>query len=97
MFCIVSWHREAKDLSFWDGYAWGVSDAAKFFPTRIEAALAMPLSKPGDGFLKPNVLDVAAFNQKFGRSIGPRPTIQVSTSFDLETGILTGTHISIER
>jgi hypothetical protein len=96
MFCIVSWHNEARDLAFWDGEAW--SGQPKFFKTRPEATMALTgLLRPGDAFREPNVLDVAAFNEKFGKSIGPKLKVEVSTSFDPETGILTRAHQIIDR
>jgi hypothetical protein len=97
MFCIVSWHREAQDLYFWDGLAWGGTRAAQFFKTRAEAAAALDgVSEPTVGFLAPNVLDVVAYNKKFGKSVGPQLEVKVSTSFDPETGILTRTHRTVE-
>jgi hypothetical protein len=101
MFCVVSWHNEARDLAFWGGEAWGVSSQATFFKTRPEATMALAgLLKPGDAFREPNVVDVAAFNKKFrppGMEIGPKPKTEVSTSFDPETGILTRAHHILER
>lgn len=101
LFCIVSWHNDARALSFWNGESWGASEQAKFFKTRTEAAAALVgLEKTGDAFRKPNVLDVSAFNEKFrppGMEIGPKPKIEVNTSFDPETGILTRVHQILER
>ena len=91
MFSIVSWHFESRDLCFWDGQAWGGSRNAKFFADRKEAEGALKQVKPpvGTEFLKPNVLDVDAYNETFGSSIGPRPkVIPVETCFDARTGIL---------
>lgn len=90
MFCIVSWHHEVRDLCFWDGLSWGPSAGGAFFHTRKEAATAMRKVKAGagTGFLKPNVLDVDAFNARFGKSIGPKPAIQVTVKADRRTGIL---------
>lgn len=96
MFCIVSWHHEGQDLRFWDGAAWGVSNEALFFQVRKEAAAALRKMKrvTSDGFLKPNVLDVSAFNKRFGKSVGPRPQplIQAPARLDRKTGIFERTN-----
>jgi len=95
LFCVVSWHQDAKDLVFWDGDGWGFGDNAKFFETRKSARYLMARvpRPPDDGFLMPNVLDVDAFNKKFGRSLSPKPkpSSKVPTSPDPETGILSST------
>lgn len=92
MFCIVSWHHDGRDLGFWNGSGWGASADASFFSTRKEATLALRKVKGtlGVGFLKPNVLDVEAFNERFGKAIGPKPepTIRMSVKVDKKTGIL---------
>lgn len=90
MFCIVSWHHEGRDLGFWDGHAFGTSENAVFFETRRRSAIALGKVKEpaGPGFLKPNVLDVEAFNAKFGKSIGPKPKVQMTVGLDSKTGIL---------
>jgi hypothetical protein len=90
MFCIVSWHHEGGSLGFWNGSSWGVSEDASFFLTRKEATLALRKVKGplGVGCLKPNVLDVEAFNEKTGKAIGPKPTVRMSVKLDKKTGIL---------
>lgn len=90
LFCIVSWHYEGRDLSFWDGSDWGAGQQPSFFKTRKEAAAAIRKMKyqTADGFLKPNVLDVSAYNKRFGKSLGPRPEIRVTAKLDRKTGIL---------
>lgn len=93
MFCIVSWHNEGRDLGFWGGdvWGWGVSEHTQFFDTRKKAAAALRKVREsmGPGFLKANILDVDAFNKKFGKSVGPRPKIETTTAkLDPKTGIV---------
>lgn len=91
MYCIVSWHHEGRDLAFWGGTTWGGSQEATFFKAREEAEAELRKVKVSMGaeFLPPNVLDVAAFNERFGRSIGPRPKAPTATAkLDTKTGIV---------
>jgi len=101
LFCIVSWHREGRDLSFWDGTAFGASARAEFFESRKDAFASLKNARSSHArmpdaaeFFKPNILNVEAYNKKFGKSIGPKPKPNlktVKTSLDWKTGILTRT------
>ena len=71
-FAVVSWSQDREALVFWSGQAWTSSVFAEYHGTRGGAREAMagaPL--PPYGFGDPEILDVQAFNQAFGRSIGP--------------------------
>ena len=76
-YAVVSGHPNGKDLVFWSGQSWGPSGSAEFHGTRGGAreALAM-VSKPPEGFGDPEILDVQAYNQVFGDSIGPAGAAQ---------------------
>lgn len=92
MYCVVSWRQEGRDLGFWDGGTWGLSRDAMFFETRQGAEQEFRKVKVSveAGFLPPNVLDVAAYNERFGASVGPRakvPPPTLTVKIDPKTGI----------
>lgn len=101
MLCLVSWYKDGQSLCFWDGTSWGTSEQAQFFEIqkKAETALRKVKGSPGKGFLKPNILDVAAYNRRFGKSLGPRPEIykDVDVKLDRGTGILERTEIHVTK